>query len=311
MVEAGPGDAWRGGHRDVAVVEDVHVVARLPGPPARAATADFASAAIESVEQSMDGAFESSARRQDRDRSPGRTSPSSHHAGVHPAVGRMVVDQDAAEPAVTEVGLCVSHGHGRTGQLEHELIADARARPNGQQRPLDAGRRQVLADAARLDRVALGLQAFDGLDRVQAHGAVRATVRGEVGVPSPSRPSQPPTPGQRAAWARRRARRSPGRRARCSSGDATSPRRSSGGDPWQTPRPWLLSRCCLDPGPGGGGGVCCPGSDRAARDAVAPQHDPDSPRQRPPRMTAPTSWQRSGNASGRNNRRSTWMRASS
>ena len=242
VVEGGPGDPWTRRPRDVAVLEDVHLVAAGQGCAARArGRLRLAARSIVAV----DGRSAPSSRRPGGKISmivAGSHLALVHHARVHPAVGWMVVDGDPAELALAEVGLWVSQGMAETGQLEQSAVADARAVPTGSNdhsMPSWSGSRRRCPGrpggprpaAARWTRSSRGTPR-DAVRRARSSRCARR----------PPRRATLPTPGRPAAWERRR------RHAHLDDATVAHPAMllplggPSGGHPWQTPRPWLGSR---------------------------------------------------------------------
>ena len=91
-------------------------------------------------------------------------------------------DRDPAGLAVAECALDDVAWARRARQLQDEPVADREPRPDRQPRQLDASRREVLADRARLDRMAVGLDPLDRLDAEQRHRPVRPAVDEPVAV---------------------------------------------------------------------------------------------------------------------------------
>ena len=96
--------------------------------------------------------------------------------GVHPRVERMGQDRDPTGSSVAERPGDRVARHVRLADLEHEPVADRRAGPDGQRRPLDPLGREILAGRPRTDRVAVGLDPADRLDGEQGHRAMRPAV---------------------------------------------------------------------------------------------------------------------------------------
>ena len=174
-VELGSREVRRGNGRQVAVVDDPDVVARLRrGAPHR--EPGLAIDVVEELEQVEDRRGRFVRRRRHRDRVAGADLALDDDPGVHPRVGRVGEDRDAAGLAVPERALDDVARPGGGRELEDEAVPDRESRPDRQPGQLEAGRRQVLPDRAGLDRVAVGLDPLDRLDAEQRHRAVRPAV---------------------------------------------------------------------------------------------------------------------------------------
>jgi hypothetical protein len=176
-VERRPGQPRCGRDRQFAVIQDADVLTardrRVPQPQVRLL--------FDPVEpRHQRGALADGVRfrRKELDRVARPDRALAHHARIHPAVGRVGQDRDAPEAAVTDVRPLGATRHRRRREFEQHLVADADARASGKRRPLDADRREVLPDAARLRRVAFGLEPLDRLHAEQTHGAIRPAVDG-------------------------------------------------------------------------------------------------------------------------------------
>jgi hypothetical protein len=137
---------------------------------------------VEQVEELERGRRRITEWRQHDDRVASRDLAIGEDAGVHPRVRRVGQDRDAAGLAVAKRALDNVAWAGGAGQLEDEPSTDREARPDRQPRQLDARRRDVFADRARLDRVPIGLDPLDRLDAEERHGPVRPAVDEPVAV---------------------------------------------------------------------------------------------------------------------------------
>ncbi len=183
----------------------------MSSPAAAAARHDvyprLAIDAVEQVELALDRGRGSVGGRQDADVVALPDDALDEDPGVHPRIGWVEQDRDPAGLAPDEDVLDDVAGVGGRRQLEEHLVADREPRPDRQEGQLDATRRQVLADGARLDRVSVGLDPLDRLDGEQADGAMRPAVDVVVvvgvAVEAHAARSVPPP---RGASGRRRAR---------------------------------------------------------------------------------------------------------
>src|SRR2546428_4863566 len=107
--------------------------------------------------------------------------PLAQHACIEPAPARIDLLRHAREVAVAEVRPQVVARPSIGGELELDL-AHLELRARHHLLPGYAAEREVLADAADVDRMALGLQRADQLQRIQAHRARRAAVVAQIAL---------------------------------------------------------------------------------------------------------------------------------
>ncbi len=188
-VEAPAGEARRGDHRELAVVDKANVEPGFRGGLPQGHV-EGPGDGLDPVEQVVQLGLRIRQRRQQPDRVPRTDLAFDEDPGVHPRVERMGQDRDpTGSPVAERPGDRVAR-HVRLADLEHDPVTDRGPGPDRKGRPLDPLGRQVLARRSRPDRVAVGLHPPDRLDREQGNRAVWSAVDGVAAVAVPGEPER-------------------------------------------------------------------------------------------------------------------------